>query len=81
MKTERLADQHYKRVTNFAKEMLVWPEEISVHKIRNPAYISDVKPPIAVPPALPVPPLPLTGTGNPTSGEVPPLTTATTWDK
>ena len=76
VKTERLADQHYKRVTNFAKEMLVWPEEINVHKIRNPAYISDVKPPIAVPP---VPPLPLVG-GASAAGEAP-LTTATTWDK
>ena len=50
MKTERLADQHYKRVTNFAKEMLVWPEEINVHKIRNDKFISDVRPPRAVPP-------------------------------
>jgi len=39
-----LADNHYKRVTNFAKEMLVWPDEIQVHKIKNPAFLSDVKP-------------------------------------
>ena len=55
MKTEKLADNHYKRVANFAKEMLVWPEEISVHKIKNPAFISDVKPTKSpVVPPLPV---------------------------
>lgn len=43
-KTEKLAENHYKRVTNFAKEMLVWPDEISVHKIKNPTFLSDVKP-------------------------------------
>ena len=51
-----MADQHYKRVSNFAKEMLVWPEEIEVHKIKNEQFISEVKPPAA---ASGVPPLPL----------------------
>jgi len=50
VKTEKLADNHYKRVTNFAKEMLVWPEEITVHKIKNPKFLSDVKPTATVPP-------------------------------
>ena len=44
MKTERLAEQHFKRVSNFAKEMLVWPEEIDVHRIKNSRFISEVKP-------------------------------------
>ncbi len=35
VKTEKLAENHFKRVTNFAKEMLVWPTEIDVHKIKN----------------------------------------------
>ena len=43
-KTSKLADQHYKRVSNFAKEMLVWPQEVNVHKIKNPSFISEVKP-------------------------------------
>lgn len=37
-------------MTNFAKEMLVWPTEIEVHKIKNEAYISEMKPPAAIPP-------------------------------
>ena len=48
-KTERMAENHYKRVTNFAKEMLVWPDEIQVHKIKNPRFLSDVKPTSVVP--------------------------------
>lgn len=35
MKTDELADRHYQRVTNFAKEMLVKPIEIDVHKLKN----------------------------------------------
>jgi len=35
VKTEKLAEQHFKRVSNFAKEMLVWPDEINVHKTEN----------------------------------------------
>ena len=50
MRTERLADQHYKRVSNFAKEMLVWPEEIEVHKIKNDKFISEMKPSNVMPP-------------------------------
>ena len=50
VKTEKLAENHFKRVTNFAKEMLVWPTEIDVHKIKNEAYISDVKPSASIPP-------------------------------
>jgi len=49
VKTDRLAENHYKRVTNFAKEMLVWPDEISVHKNRNPTFIDHVKPATVVP--------------------------------
>ena len=45
MRTDKLADQHYKRVSNFAKEMLVWPDEIDIHKIKNDKFIGDVKPP------------------------------------
>ena len=54
MRTDRLADQHYKRVSNFAKEMLVWPDEIDVHKIKNERFISEVKPSMVTN----VPPLP-----------------------
>ena len=53
LKTDRMAENHYKRVTNFAKDMLVWPEEISVHKNKNP-LLSDVKP-TASPPVPPIP--------------------------
>ena len=70
MKTEKLADNHYKRVANFAKEMLVWPEEISVHKIKNPAFISDVKPTMKQPV---VPPLPVgihSGTASPSRNSI-----------
>ena len=35
--------------------MLVWPEEIDVHKIKNEQFVSEVKPPISTS----VPPLPL----------------------
>ncbi len=41
VKTEKMAENHFKRVTNFAKEMLVWPTEIDVHKIKNEAYVSE----------------------------------------
>ena len=34
--------------------MLVWPEEISIHKIKNPRFISEVKP-SPLPSASPVP--------------------------
>ena len=36
----------------FAKEMLVWPEEIKIHKIKNP-QISDVKATSTTVPTLP----------------------------
>ena len=52
MKTDKLADQHYKRVSAFAKEMLVWPEEIKVHRIKNP-QLSDVKATATTIPTLP----------------------------
>ena len=35
--------------------MLVWPEEIDVHKIKNEQFVSEVKPPISTS----VPPLPI----------------------
>ena len=35
VKTDRLADKHYQRVSNFAKEMLVNPTELDVHKLKN----------------------------------------------
>ena len=35
VKTDKLADKHYQRVSNFAKEMLVSPVELDVHKIKN----------------------------------------------
>ena len=34
-KTDKLADKHYQRVSNFAKEMLVNPTELNVHKLQN----------------------------------------------
>ncbi len=40
-KKKKMAENHFKRVTNFAKEMLVWPTEIDVHKIKNEAYVSE----------------------------------------
>jgi len=53
VKTEILADNHYKRVTSFAKEMLVFPEGIEVHRVRNPLFQPDLKP------SIPAPPLPV----------------------
>ena len=50
VKTDKLAENHFKRVTSFAKEMLVWPTEIDVHKIKNAAYTSEVKPSSMIPP-------------------------------
>ena len=38
-RNDRLADKHYKRVATFAKEMLVRPEEIDIHKIDNAPQI------------------------------------------
>ena len=61
VKTEKLAENHYKRVSNFAKEMLVWPEEIDVHKIKNPQFVSDMKPARA----SPVPPIPISASPGP----------------
>ena len=45
MKTDRMADKHYKRVSSFAKEMLVRPHEIDIHRINNPhnAYQESVR--------------------------------------
>ena len=47
--TERMADQHYQRVTSFAKEMLVRPEEILVHKIKNEQFANELKPAVVLP--------------------------------
>ena len=52
IKTERLAEQHFKRVSNFAKEMLVNPEEIHIHKIKN-EMLYELKPSAAQPLPLP----------------------------
>ena len=35
VKTDKLADKHYQRVSHFAKEMLVNPRELDVHKLKN----------------------------------------------
>ena len=35
VKTDKLADKHYQRVSYFAKEMLVNPTELDVHKLKN----------------------------------------------
>ena len=49
VRTERMADQHYQRVTSFAKEMLVRPEEIMVHKIKNEQFANELKPAVVLP--------------------------------
>ena len=49
VRTERMADQHYQRVTSFAKEMLVRPEEIHVHKIKNEQFANELKPAVVLP--------------------------------
>jgi len=46
VKTDKLADKHYKRVSNFAKEMLVRPQEIEVHKIDNVPQIRSASKPL-----------------------------------
>ena len=45
VKTDKMADKHYKRVSSFAKEMLVRPQQIDIHRINNPhnAYQEQVR--------------------------------------